>query len=359
MKKRRLDWLFWVGVAYLTVLLTFAIIGPNLKHSHDAPAMLNEFASGVMGEAEANGMIVMFVNVGTPAHGAGLRPTDLIVSVDGRSLAGLDSESCNAALRGPRGSVVKVKVSRAGVVQTVEIERTIEVSAAPFTPPSSSLWLGADEQGRDVFARLAYGARMSLLIGFSVQAIALFFGILMGTLGVYAPTWVRVPVLRLTDGMFAFPDILLAILIVGVWNKRFEAMIVALAITAWPAVARLVRTQIATLKEREYVVASRALGASTPYLVVKHILPHLWGVILSVAMIDVAGVILAESALSFLGIGIQPPTPSWGAMIEMGRANMNSNPIMLLWPCLALSLTVFALNFVGDGLRALADPRSN
>jgi ABC-type dipeptide/oligopeptide/nickel transport system permease subunit len=159
--------------------------------------------------------------------------------------------------------------------------------------------------------------------------------------------------------MFAFPDILLAILIVGIWNARFGALIIALSITAWPAVARLSRTQIATIKDRDYVIATNALGASTWYLVRRHILPHLVGILLAVAMIDLAAVILAESALSFLGIGVQAPTPSWGGMIQKGRENMNSYPIMLLWPCLILSVTVFALNFVGDGLRALADPKSS
>jgi ABC-type dipeptide/oligopeptide/nickel transport system permease subunit len=262
-------------------------------------------------------------------------------------------------MAGPQGSEVELEYRSSGVERTVKVTRTERLEARPFMPPSGEFWLGTDEIGRDVFTRLAFGTRLSLMIGFSVQIIALVIGVVMGTLGVFAPKWVSVPVLRLTDGMFAFPDILLAILIIGIWNMRFSAMIIALSITAWPAVARLTRTQMASLKDREYVVASRALGASMPYLVVKHILPHLWGILLAVAMIDVAGVILAESALSFLGIGIQAPTPSWGGMIQSGRVNMNSDPIMLLWPCLILSLTVFALNFVGDGLRQIADPKSN
>ncbi len=348
-----------MGVGYLVLLGVFAFLGPTIRHNPLEPALMESFDSGIRGESDAQGFLVTYVRRGTPADVAGVKIADVLVSADGRSLAGLSTDQAYELLRGTRGSDASLEITRAGKTEAITALRTEEVRATPFLPPSAHLWFGTDEQGRDVFARLASGARMSLLIGFSVQILALFFGIVMGTLGVYAPKWISIPVLRLTDGMFAFPDILLAILIVGVWNKRFEAMIVALAITAWPAVARLVRTQIASLKEREYVIASKALGASTLYLVVKHILPHLWGIVLAVAMIDVAGVILAESALSFLGIGIQAPTPSWGAMIEMGRANMNSYPIMLLWPCVALSLTVFALNFVGDGLRALADPRSS
>lgn len=223
---------------------------------------------------------------------------------------------------------------------------------------SSTFWFGTDELGRDVFSRIAYGARMSLIVGISVQVIALFFGIVMGVLGVFTPKWISVPVLRLTDAMFAFPDILLAILIIGLWKMGLVPVIVALSITAWPGVARLVRTQLATLKDREFVVASRALGARTPYLVAKHILPHLWGVLLAVSMVDVAGTILAESTLSYLGIGIQAPDPSWGGMINSGRNDMVSNPQLLVWPCVFLSLTIFALNFVGDGLRAVFDPKS-
>lgn len=231
-------------------------------------------------------------------------------------------------------------------------------TAKPFLPPSPDYWLGTDEQGRDVMARLAYGARMSLLVGFTVQALSLVVGTIVGVLGVFAPKWVSSPLMRLTDGMFAFPDILLAILIIGVFGMGLVPVIVALAITAWPGVARLVRTQVASLKDREFFIASQALGAPKPYLVVKHILPHLWGILLAVSMVDVAGTILAESSLSFLGIGIQPPSPSWGNMINQARSTMASQPLALLWPCLILSLAVFALNFIGDELRAIVDPRS-
>jgi ABC-type dipeptide/oligopeptide/nickel transport system permease subunit len=134
-------------------------------------------------------------------------------------------------------------------------------------------------------------------------------------------------------------------------------VVVALSITAWPIVARLVRTQVASLKDREYVMAARATGASTFYVVTRHVLPQLWGILMAVSMIDLAGTILAESSLSFLGIGVQAPTPSWGSMINIARLNMTSHPDQLLYPCLILSLTIFALNFVGDGLRAALDPK--
>jgi len=165
--------------------------------------------------------------------------------------------------------------------------------------------------------------------------------------------------------MFAFPDILLAILIIGVLGSsevKFPGssvlpVIVALSITGWSSITRLVVTQVATLKDREYVVAARAAGASTFYLVTRHILPQLSGILLAVSMIQIAGTILAESTLSFLGIGVQAPDPTWGSMINNARFEMNSHPLLLLWPCVILSLTIFSLNFVGDGLRAALDPK--
>lgn len=229
----------------------------------------------------------------------------------------------------------------------------------PFEPISAQHWLGTDEQGRDQFARLAAGARISLFVGFAVQAIALGLGVIVGVLGVLGPRWIAGPLMRFTDGMFAFPDLLLAILIIGVWSMGVVPVIVALSVASWPSVARLVRTQVASLKDREFVIASKALGAPTGYLVVKHMLPHLWGILLAVSMVDIAGTILAESSLSFLGIGVQAPQPSWGSMINTARVNMTSNPQMLWAPCVLLSLTIFALNFVGDGLRQITDPRSN
>ncbi|MFZ4507923.1 MAG: ABC transporter permease [Fimbriimonas sp.] len=229
----------------------------------------------------------------------------------------------------------------------------------PFQPPSMQFWLGTDEQGRDIFARIAEGAKVSLSVGFLVQIISLVVGIVVGSLGTFSPKWVSTPLMRFTDGMFAFPDILLAILIIGVFpGAGFTAVIVALSITSWPSIARLVQAQMATLKDREFVVAAKANGAGTFYLVTRHILPQLWGILLAVSMVDLAGTILAESTLSFLGIGIQAPQPSWGSMINGARANLNSHPLTMVWPCLLLSLTIFALNFVGDGLRSRLDPKS-
>jgi ABC-type dipeptide/oligopeptide/nickel transport system permease subunit len=164
--------------------------------------------------------------------------------------------------------------------------------------------------------------------------------------------------MRLTDAMFAFPDILLAILIIGIVGMGVLPVVVALSVTAWPALARLVMAQCRAVREREFVVASAAMGVPTARLVRGHVLPHVWSVLLAIAMVELAGTVLAESSLSFLGIGVQAPDPSWGSMINMGRSELQSHPMVLFWPCLALSLTIFALNFVGDSLREASDPRS-
>ena len=253
----------------------------------------------------------------------------------------------------------------------------------PFLPPGGATdagraaTLGTDDIGRDEVARLAQGARVSLVVGVTVQVLALAVGMLMGVAGVFAPKALRVGALRLTDAMFAFPDILLAILLVAALSPQtlqarlpflaswpdewigIVPVVAALSISSWPSIARLVRVQVASVKDREFVVAARAAGALTPYLVLKHILPQVLPLILAVSMVEMAGTVLAESALSFIGIGVQAPNPSWGNMINNARSgDITAHVPLLLFPCALLSLTIFALNFVGDGLQALFDPKA-
>jgi ABC-type dipeptide/oligopeptide/nickel transport system permease subunit len=221
--------------------------------------------------------------------------------------------------------------------------------------------LGTDENSRDVLSRLAKGGQISLEVGVIVQGFAISTGMLVGFIGTLGPRWLRSPLLRFTDAMFAFPDILLAILIMGTFAGSALGLVpvlVALSITAWPAMARLTVTQVASVKDREFVVAARAAGASTSYLVWRHILPQVAPLILAVSMVEMAGTVLAESTLSFIGIGIQPPDPSWGNMINDARmGEITSHVNLLAGPCILLSLTIFSLNFVGDGLLAAMDPK--
>lgn len=238
-------------------------------------------------------------------------------------------------------------------------------------PPSAEHWFGTDNLGRDTFTRVAYGARISLVLAMAVEATAIVVALIIGTLAGYGRRWLDATLMRFTDGMFAFPDILLAILIMGVFRggdfglqgKVPKILIdvfpvfAALAVVGWPALARIVRNQVLSLKEQDFVTAARALGAGHLHVILRHILPHLWGLISAIAMVGMAMVILAEGALSFLGIGVPPPWPSWGLMIQEGREWMRSAPHMIIWPSIVLSLTILALNFVGDALRDRFDPK--
>lgn len=240
-----------------------------------------------------------------------------------------------------------------------------------LAPPSAEHWFGTDNLGRDTFTRVAYGARISILLAVAVEATAIVLALIIGTLAGYGRRWLDATLMRFTDGMFAFPDILLAILIMGVFRggdfglqgKVPKILIdvfpvfAALAVVGWPALARIVRNQVLSLKEQDFVTASRALGAGHAHVILRHILPHLWGLISAIAMVGMAMVILAEGALSFLGIGVPPPWPSWGLMIQEGREWMRSAPHMIIWPSLVLSLTILSLNFVGDALRDRFDPK--
>jgi ABC-type dipeptide/oligopeptide/nickel transport system permease subunit len=223
--------------------------------------------------------------------------------------------------------------------------------AKRLLPPGPRHWLGTDNFGRDTATRLAYGGRVSLGIGFSVVLATVAAGTLVGLLAGLRGGWVDTLLMRFTDGLFAFPDILLAILIIGVAGPGIVTVVVALTAVGWPAMARLVRGQTLGLKEALFVRAAVASGASERHIVTRHLLPHLVGVILAAATVDMAGVILAESALSFLGIGVRPPTPSWGALISTGREFMRTNWLLVFLPCTALSLTVISLNLLGDALK--------
>jgi ABC-type dipeptide/oligopeptide/nickel transport system permease subunit len=225
-------------------------------------------------------------------------------------------------------------------------------------PPGSQFWLGTDEFGRDILSRLLYGARISLMVALVVVGIEVLFGATLGLIAGYFGGRLDNAIMRLTDMLFAFPDILLAILITGILGPGILNVFIALGLVGWPPMVRLVRSQVLTLRSREFVEAARAMGASHAQILLRHLLPHLSGIILVAVTLGMGSVILAEATLSFLGIGVQPPYPSWGSMIHDAWAFRRSHPIMTLWPAAILALAVTAFNFLGDGLRDWIDPRA-
>lgn len=222
--------------------------------------------------------------------------------------------------------------------------------------------LGTDHQGQDLWARLLYGARVSLSIGIIVEVIMACIGITLGLLAGYRGGWWDIGLMRITDAMFAFPDILFAIMLVGILRPAsafasFLTVFVALALVNWPGMARLVRGQTLALREKEYVEAARAVGVPAGRIILRHLLPNMASPILVAATVDIANVVLAEATLSFLGIGIQPPYPSWGRMIADALPYLRSAPALLFYPSAALAALVLAFNFLGDAVRDSLDPR--
>ena len=225
-------------------------------------------------------------------------------------------------------------------------------------PPSPLHPLGTDEFGRDIFSRLIYGARVSLTVAIAVEGVELLFGLTLGMLAGLKGGRLDNAVMRLTDLMFAFPDILLAILVVGIMGKNLTNVFLALALVGWPGMVRLVRSQTLALRGKEFVEAARAIGASDTWIMRRHILPNVLGPVVVAATVGMGAIVLAESTLSFLGLGIQEPFPSWGSMIAKGWAQRRTDPMLTVYPALLLAATIMAFNFLGDGLRDWLDPRS-
>ncbi|HEX4023045.1 MAG TPA: ABC transporter permease [Acidobacteriaceae bacterium] len=226
-------------------------------------------------------------------------------------------------------------------------------------PPSAAHWFGTDELGRDILSRVIYGARISMIVATSVVSMALFLGLILGGIAGYYGGWLDTVLnVLLMNTFLALPGLLLAIAFVAFLGPGMGNLILALSITGWVGYARLVRAQVLAVREREYVEASRALGARDLRIFVHHILPNIIQPILVQAAIGMAGTILAEATLSFLGLGVPPPTPSWGAMLNDARFHLFDAPHMVVFPGLAIMLCVLAFNFIGDGLRDQLDPRT-
>ena len=225
--------------------------------------------------------------------------------------------------------------------------------------PSGAHWLGTDIQGRDVWARLVFGARVSLSAGIVSQSIALLLGLTLGLIAGYYGGWVDEVVMRLADVTLAFPTLLLLIAMAAALQPSLGVVFLTIGIVGWAGMARLVRGQVLVVRQLEFVQASKALGGRDARVILKHVLPSVVAPVLIAATLGVAAAILAESALSFLGLGVQPPTPSWGSMIADGRDlnQLRNAPWTSVAPGMAIGAAVLGFNLLGDALRDALDPR--
>jgi peptide/nickel transport system permease protein len=230
---------------------------------------------------------------------------------------------------------------------------------ARLDPPSWSHWFGTDELGRDILSRVVYGARISMLVGSCVVLASLALGLIIGSIaGYYGGAIDRFVNVVLMNAFLSFPGILLAIAFIAFRGPGIFNLVLALSLGGWVGYARLVRGQVLAAREREFVEAARALGASDLRIIGRHILPNIIQPVVVQAAIGMAGAILAEATMSFLGLGVPPPTASWGAMLNDGRAHVFDAPHLVLFPALAVMLAVLSFNFIGDALRDYLDPRS-
>jgi peptide/nickel transport system permease protein len=278
-----------------------------------------------------------------------------------------------SAIRNPKSEIIMNRLSIIGIVIVVLLVlaaifapwiATQDVGATNlairYLPPSAAHWFGTDATGRDVFARVIYGARISLRVGIVVVAVSAFVGTTLGALAGYYGGWID----RLMSGyifniFLAFPGLLLAIALVAFLGAGINKLIFALCIIGWVGYARLIRGQVLKVREYDFVQAARALGAGDLRILAVHILPNAIQPLIVQASLGMAGAVLSEASLSFLGLGVPPPAPSWGVMIEEARdlSTLQAAPHALIFPGIAIALTVLAFNFIGDGLREYLDPR--
>jgi oligopeptide transport system permease protein len=225
------------------------------------------------------------------------------------------------------------------------------------TPPSAAHWFGTDLFGRDLFARVLYGGRISLAVGALATVVALTIGVAWGTIAGYTGGRVDALMMRIVDILYALPFAIFVILLTVAFGSSLLLLFVAIGCVEWLTMARIVRAQVMTVRQQPYVDAAIALGLTPWRIMVAHVLPNVLGPVVVYATLTVPGVILLESFLSFLGLGVQPPDSSWGVLIAHGVETMEEYPWLLLWPAAFLSVTLFALNYLGDGLRDMLDPR--
>jgi len=255
----------------------------------------------------------------------------------------------------------------AAIVLVVVVAAVFGPAVAPFDPatqemalrldgPTGLHWFGLDELGRDIFTRVLYGARISLLVGIVVVGVSATVGIAMGAIAGYFGGRVDETISRVIDILLAFPGLLLAIALVAVLGPSLTNVVMALTLIGWVGYARLVRGQVLRAREFEFVQAARALGATTPRILLRHVIPTTLPAVTVQATLGMGAAILNEASLSFLGLGVQPPTPSWGTMLNYGRGHLLDAPHLTIFPGVAIAVLVLGFNFLGDGLRDALDP---
>lgn len=227
----------------------------------------------------------------------------------------------------------------------------------PHAPPSGEHLLGTDESGRDIFSRLLVGAQASIAVGMTSMIISIMIGALIGSISGYVGGWVDSILMRITDGMMAIPYFFLVLIVVAVFGTSFRNIILVIGATSWMVVARVVRSDVLRYRNYEFVTAARSVGASNIRLLFRHVVPHTSPSVIVAATLGVANAILLESALSYLGLGIQQPQASWGNMLSNSQAYLFDNPLLPLYPGLLILLVVLAFNFLGDALRDALDPQ--
>ncbi|MEE4252456.1 MAG: ABC transporter permease [Desulfuromusa sp.] len=253
--------------------------------------------------------------------------------------------------------IILVMFSMAAAASLTTVDPSAINIAQSYLPPSINHPFGTDDLGREVFVRMLYGARISLLVGFVAVGISTLIGIVLGALAGYYGGWVDALVMRFVDIMLCFPTFFLILAVIAFLDPSIWNIMIVIGLTSWMGVARLIRAEFLSLRQRDFVLAAQALGATDFRLIFRHILPNAMSPVLVSATLGVAGAILTESALSFLGIGVQPPTPSWGNMLIVGKQTLGSAWWLSVIPGLAILITVLGYNLFGEGIRDALDPR--